>query len=110
MATKQFQVKLFQSHIQRSHTETFDVEAETIEEAKNRIDKMVREEKGVTEDYDLEVVDTTPEALPQVGPEHPLEDTPDRVAETKVNDAELPDGPAPEPVDKEADSSAKPGA
>lgn len=50
-----FTIKLFQSHIQRSNTENFQIEAETEEEARNRAVKMIEEEKGITEDYDIEV-------------------------------------------------------
>lgn len=63
MATKVFEVKLFQSYMRRVNTETFQVEAETEDEARNKVEKTIQKEREIEGDYDLEVRNTLqPEA------------------------------------------------
>lgn len=98
MATKTFTVKLFQSHWRRSHTETFPVNAETEGEARKKVEKMVNK-KGITEDYDLEVV--TPVESTPVGSAVPAP-AGDNPNEPQTNPERTPDvDPGPENDGKE---------
>ncbi len=58
---KMYQVDLYQSHVARSHTETFQIEATSEEEARKKAEKMVKD-KGIEKDYDLEVTDPSIQA------------------------------------------------
>lgn len=60
---KIYTVQLYQSHMMRSHTETFQVTAETKEEAELAAKNLVEGDKGITEDYDV-VIDDGTEQLP----------------------------------------------
>lgn len=61
---KRFTVKLFQSHWQRSHTETFEIEAKDQTDAKTQADEIAKD-KGLKKDFDFEFEEIElPEAEP----------------------------------------------
>lgn len=53
MADKQYQALLFQHA--RVHTETFDIEAKDEKAAKAEAEKFVREQKNVTDKWEIEI-------------------------------------------------------
>ncbi len=55
-----YAVKLFQSHIARSHTETFNIEAASEEEARAEAERIVKEDREIDGDYDFEIENSTP--------------------------------------------------
>lgn len=70
---RQYKLDLYQSHIARSHTETFVVEAGSQEEAENQANKIAKD-KGLKKDFDFEVSLI------------PLSDPEDRTEEEKAAD------------------------
>jgi hypothetical protein len=56
---KTFQLDLYQSHVARSHTESFTVEAKDEADAQAQADKIAKE-KGLEKDFDFEVNEIVP--------------------------------------------------
>lgn len=70
---RQYKLELYQSHVARSHTETFVVEAASEAEAEKEAQKIAKD-KGLKKDYDFEISLV------------PLSDPEDRTDEEKAAD------------------------
>lgn len=88
MATRVFEVKLFQHYVQRANTETFQVEAETEGEARNKVEKIIKDEREIEGEYDLEVRDPS-----QIEPTNPLGVPNEPQTDTEGEDGEIDRGP-----------------
>lgn len=94
MATRTFNVDLYQSHIARSHTETFQVQAETEAEAMLAAQEIVdAKDPAIEGDYDFEV-QAAPEPLANGLPISPVPE-----GEPTAADEAQPQPEAPQPAE-----------